>query len=496
LLQRRGFLSKTSPVDGLFGKITEDAVRSLQMASGLVANGIVNQDTWKVLDPNAPPLNLNKPVLRLNDGIDSPQLQPDVKHLQTELKQKRFLPANAAIDGQFGNQTQQAVKAFQRAYFLVDDGIVGPSTWNALAKVNVPEPPEIKDRATLRQNSKELDDIMVLQIFLKLGNFLSVDSPIDGLFGSTVYEAVKTFQRSQNLVADGVVGPNTWQALRDYGLDFHRPGVSRYPILMIGDGQDYPELKDAVKALQTGLQKYRFLPQSAAIDGIFGPQTQTAVKSLQNNNNLVSDGLVAKGTWAKVQGKSNVNVYQPQRRAEINVNIQKILNAIPDGGMRRYAQVSIPLILKECETANVNDKGQIAYILATAQHESRLGQWMEEFASGRAYEGRRDLGNIRAGDGVKYKGRGFVQITGRRNYTDWSRRLGIDLVNNPQQAADQRIASKILVVGMRDGTFTGRGLKTYISGGKQDFYNARRIVNGMDRAALIAGYAKNFVRVL
>ncbi len=178
-------------------------------------------------------------------------------------------------------------------------------------------------------------------------------------------------------------------------------------------------------------------------------------------------------------------------------NLNRIIKSIPQYlGLRPYAWESIPLILRECDRSGVSDLGQIAYILATAEHESGLGKWMEELASGWAYEGREDLGNNQPGDGPRYKGRGFVQITGRRNYTYWSDRLGIDLVNFPERAAEPKIAAKILVRGMRDGTFTGHRLGQYIWGYWRYFYYARRIVNGLDRAAWIEAIAKAYYKVL
>ncbi|MGQ4647907.1 LysM peptidoglycan-binding domain-containing protein [Lyngbya aestuarii] len=161
-----------------------------------------------------------------------------------------------------------------------------------------------------------------------------------------------------------------------------------------------------------------------------------------------------------------------------------------------YAQTSIPLILAETKRSGITDPAQIAYILATTEHESLLGRWMEELASGSQYEGRKDLGNIYPGDGRRFKGRGYVQITGRSNYQDWSNRLGIDLVANPEKASEPEIAAKILVQGMRDGTFTGVGLSNYINGSRQDFYNARRIVNGLNVASKIAAIAQNYLTVL
>jgi predicted chitinase len=139
---------------------------------------------------------------------------------------------------------------------------------------------------------------------------------------------------------------------------------------------------------------------------------------------------------------------------------------------------------------------QAAYILATGYHESDRFRTMEEYASGAAYEGRADLGNTQSGDGRRFKGRGFVQITGRRNYTDWAKRLGIDLVGNPALAARLDHATTILIDGMMLGTFTGKKLPDYVAGVKKDYVNARRVVNGTDRSGLIAGYAKSFEAAL
>jgi len=134
---------------------------------------------------------------------------------------------------------------------------------------------------------------------------------------------------------------------------------------------------------------------------------------------------------------------------------------------------------------------QTAYILATAYHESRLGLWMEELASGKAYEGRKSLGNTVRGDGVRFKGRGFVQLTGRRNYTYWAKRLKMPLLSNPDLVKESEVAARILVEGMMEGTFTGVGLPRFVSklGETVDFINARKVVNGLDRAAMIAGHA-------
>lgn len=133
-----------------------------------------------------------------------------------------------------------------------------------------------------------------------------------------------------------------------------------------------------------------------------------------------------------------------------------------------------------------------AYVLATAHHESDQWKALTEYASGKAYEGRADLGNTRKGDGVKFKGRGFVMITGRRNYTDWAKRLGVDIVAKPHLVAAVKYAVPILIDGMILGTFTTKKLSDYFTANRSDWINARRIVNGLDKASLIATHAKGF----
>jgi predicted chitinase len=153
------------------------------------------------------------------------------------------------------------------------------------------------------------------------------------------------------------------------------------------------------------------------------------------------------------------------------------------------------LIISECQNKKLL-RNQAAYVLATAKHETGNFRWLREIwgptKAQQRYEGRKDLGNVEFGDGKRFMGRGFVQITGRRNYKDWSKRLGISLIADPYKAEEPEIAVRILVEGMKLGTFTGKKLSDYITLQRSNFRSARRIVNGMDRADLIARYAAEY----
>ena len=134
----------------------------------------------------------------------------------------------------------------------------------------------------------------------------------------------------------------------------------------------------------------------------------------------------------------------------------------------------------------------LAYCLATVYHETaRTMQPIEEYGRGHG----RPYGPS------GFWGRGYVQLTWRANYehaTKCLNKLGIecDLVTYPKQALDETIASNILFQGMIEGWFTGKKLADYFDEKSSDPLHARRIINGMDCAANIAGYFKIFLKAL
>jgi hypothetical protein len=131
------------------------------------------------------------------------------------------------------------------------------------------------------------------------------------------------------------------------------------------------------------------------------------------------------------------------------------------------------------------DKRWWAYVLATAWHETNSTmQPIPEIGRGKG----QPYGKPDPVTGEIYYGRGFVQLTWKENYARMGKALGLDLVDKPNLALKAEIASEIMILGMEKGLFTGKGLSDYFDGDTNDPVNARRIVNGTDKAKLIAGY--------
>lgn len=160
------------------------------------------------------------------------------------------------------------------------------------------------------------------------------------------------------------------------------------------------------------------------------------------------------------------------------------------GGALTPAQVEgMTTVLDECAARGVDDPRAVAYVLATAYHETgRAMRPVREIGRG----GGRAYGRPDPQTGHVYDGRGYVQITWKANYRRLGDRLGVDLVAAPDRALEPGVAAAILVVGMKEGLFSGRSLAQSFGATKTDWIGARRIVNGLDRAAAIAGYARAF----
>ena len=207
-----------------------------------------------------------------------------VKDLQTKLKKLGYY--DAYVDGDYGDTTVAAVKAFQKKYNLTADGIAGKETLKKLDSAYKNADSD-KDDDSLRMGDSG-SAVKDLQTKLKkLGYY---DGTVDSTFGSGTYAAVKAFQKKYNLTADGVAGSETLKKLD-----------SAYK--NADSDKDDGSLRkgatgSAVKNLQTKLKKLGFY--NASIDGDYGDTTVAAVKAFQKKYNLTADGVAGSETLKKL----------------------------------------------------------------------------------------------------------------------------------------------------------------------------------------------------
>lgn len=178
--------------------------------------------------------------------------------------------------------------------------------------------------------------------------------------------------------------------------------------------------------------------------------------------------------------------------------MKEFFDTIRDGlGSLSQSQVDgINALLKATEGLPTRHR---AYILATSWHETaRTMQPITEYGARSHFDKYepstsigRALGNTLIGDGYKYRGRGYVQITGRANYQKASLATGRDLITDPDKALDPDVAAHIIVKGMTEGWFTGKKMADYVT-----YSEMRRVVNGTDKAGAISLYAVIFERAL
>jgi putative chitinase len=232
-----------------------------------------------------------------------------------------------------------------------------------------------------------------------------------------------------------------------------------------------------VKKLQNRLKELGFDPGIA--DGDFGAGTTAALKAFQASEGLLPDGVAGKKTIEALGFKFTGSGFDI---STVTVQVaSKMLPTAPIGNIK----ANLPIVLKALKTLEIADKNMILMALATIRAETDGFEPISEFKSKfntspnghpfDLYDNRKDLGNQGKPDGDRFKGRGFIQLTGRANYLKHGKAIGLDdkLIKNPNLANDSEIAAKLL------GSF----LKNKESQIKQallasDLAGARRLVNG------------------
>jgi hypothetical protein len=166
------------------------------------------------------------------------------------------------------------------------------------------------------------------------------------------------------------------------------------------------------------------------------------------------------------------------------------VRANPFGGSLSQKQVDGMAYMLDAYEAKYEkywpDLRWISYCFATAFHETAYTmQPISEYGS-QSY--------LQSKDYYPYYGRGYVQLTWEANYDKMGKKLGIDMLgSNKERALEPAIAAEVMYAGMRDGDFTSKRLSTYFTATVDDPVNARRIINGTDRAETVAGYHRKFL---
>lgn len=235
----------------------------------------------------------------------------------------------------------------------------------------------------------------------------------------------------------------------------------------------------AVVELQKKLKEKKFNP--GLIDGNFGLGTEAAVIAFQKSKGLLADGIVG------LQTRRALGILEEKKNTDTDLFtvgfVSQMFSDAPLGNIKKF----LPPVLNALNTAGLGDRDMILMALATIRAETAGFVPIDEYKSrfntspnGRPfdlYDFRSDLGNGAVGDGAKYKGRGFIQLTGRSNYQKIGQAIGFGnrLVNEPQLANTPDIAARILARFLKNKE---QQIREALKRSPRDFTAARKAVNG------------------
>lgn len=257
------------------------------------------------------------------------------------------------------------------------------------------------------------------------------------------------------------------------------PGTTDHDVMdlvVLGPGDS----GQAVRIIQNRLAVLGY--HQGLVDGDYGSVTQRAVAAFQRANGLRPTGLIDNLTLRALGYE--VDDSQPPQPPAGGISVEAVAKIFPDAPINNI-RTNLPLVLRALAEMGLADRQMVLMALATIKAETAGFTPISEFQSnyntapgGRPYalyDFRKDLGNNAAGDGDRYKGRGFIQLTGKANYQTYSQRLGLGnlLIQKPDAANDPVIAARVLAAFLKDKEGVIRQALA-----KGDLATARKAVNG------------------
>jgi putative chitinase len=417
--------------DGKLSAKSRRALKRFQRARGLEQSGELTQETFDHLE------KLNHGIGHTGRRVMRPGMQAGaIRDMEKNLRRLGYDVGQ--VDGLFTRKTGQSVKAFKndQKELKSDSILAGRNPRKSLRSEiqdisHAPHRRRIKstkkhqraerltERATQRGGVGLGDKgpaVKHIQRQLRAAGFDPGRS--GGVFDERTAGMVREFQRRSDLQMTGEVDPKTWRKLRRSQMESNGPTS---PVQRKG------EISGAVRRTERLLKKLGFNP--GQVDGHYTSATQRAVNRFRRQEGL---GGIGQGVGA--------NALKRLKRAasKHTVSAGELVRIMPGLSVSR-ARALEPHLNRAMQGFGINTKKRQAAFLAQVGHESVGLRFFEEIASGAAYEGRRDLGNVQPGDGVRYKGRGPIQLTGRANYRRAGQALGLPLEGNPKLAAQKQV---------------------------------------------------------
>lgn len=338
-----GYLKGTA--DGSYGNVTKAAVIMFQANESLGGNGNVDNDTYLRIQQT------NKKFISLKKG----SMGNSVAVMQYYLIKLGYLDISA--NGEFGTETEKALKRFQSVNGIISDGVAGTQTlgvlYGASPKNNTDL--EVLDR-TLKVGMNG-DDVKSVQQYLKDLGYL--DSIVDGNYGNVTKVAAIMFQANEGLYVDGEIGNQSYKILQTTDKKF----------ITLKKGMK----NSAVKTMQKYLIKLGYLNESA--DGDFGTITENALRTFQIKNGITVDGIAGRETLKTLYGtspKDNSYVDKLNRTLKLGMsgndvkNVQQYLKNlgymdVVDGQYGNKTKASAIMFQANEELAADGEIGNVSY---------------------------------------------------------------------------------------------------------------------------------------